>query len=206
MTLKLSSTRTIFQASSSLTEWSCRRNRHFYVCQCRKTLWIGHMLSRSTWEGHVNRSITWSSLSYLSAAIRKRPSSSCISRFSSRLFNTGSTFLSAFSMPSRIRIRPSVAARTAHCKQTLCNQTRVLKCSIGGSIFQKHYLVNIISDPPHLIYVESSPFSNLAPLFEICLSCVTGQGNVLCFFPRQLLQDRSDSMGQTGQVELEFMI
>lgn len=57
---------------------------------------------------------TSSSLSQRCAAMRKRPSSSCISRFSNRLFKTGSTFLSAFSSPSRTRMRPSMAARTAH--------------------------------------------------------------------------------------------
>ena len=36
-----------------------------------------------------------------------------ISLFSNKLFKTGRTFLSAFSMPSRIRILPWLAARTA---------------------------------------------------------------------------------------------
>ena len=54
-----------------------------------------------------------SSLSYLSGAMRKRPSSNCISLFSKRLFSTGKTFLSAFSIPSKISRRPSKAAFTA---------------------------------------------------------------------------------------------
>ena len=41
------------------------------------------------------------------------PSSSCISLFSSRLFRTGSTFLSAFSTPSTTSTRPNKAALTA---------------------------------------------------------------------------------------------
>mmetsp|Transcript_34231 Transcript_34231/g.54817 ORF Transcript_34231/g.54817 Transcript_34231/m.54817 type:complete len:296 (+) Transcript_34231:4051-4938(+) len=45
--------------------------------------------------------------------VRKRPSSKCISRFSSRLFSTESIFRSAFLTPSKTNIRPSVAARTA---------------------------------------------------------------------------------------------
>ena len=58
--------------------------------------------------------ITWRSLSYRDEDIKNLPSSSCISLFSRRLFKTGRTFRSAFSMPSRMRIRPLVAARTAH--------------------------------------------------------------------------------------------
>lgn len=50
--------------------------------------------------------------------MRKRPSSSCISLFSSKLFSTGKTFRSAFSRPSSTRILPSVAARTAHFSKT----------------------------------------------------------------------------------------
>ena len=41
------------------------------------------------------------------------PSSSCISLFSSKLFRTGSTFLSAFSTPSTTSTRPNKAALTA---------------------------------------------------------------------------------------------
>ena len=41
------------------------------------------------------------------------PSSSCISLFSSKLFMTGSTFLSAFSTPSTTSTRPNKAALTA---------------------------------------------------------------------------------------------
>ena len=60
---------------------------------------------------------TLTSLSYLSGAMRKRPSSNCISLFSRRLFSTGSTFLSAFSIPSKMSRRPSKAAFTALCRR-----------------------------------------------------------------------------------------
>ena len=59
--------------------------------------------------------LTCSSLSYREAGIKKRPSSKCISLFSSKLFKIGRTFLSAFSIPSNTRILPSTAALTAHC-------------------------------------------------------------------------------------------
>ena len=45
-------------------------------------------------------------------AERKVPSSSAISRFSSRLFSSGSTLRSAFSTPSRRSTRPWIAARS----------------------------------------------------------------------------------------------
>ena len=57
--------------------------------------------------------ITSRSLSKREAEIRNRPSSSGISLFSNKLFKTGNTLRSAFSIPSRIRIRPLSAARTA---------------------------------------------------------------------------------------------
>ena len=56
---------------------------------------------------------TLRSLSYLSAERMNLPSSSCISLFSSKLFRTGSTFLSAFSTPSTTSTRPNKAALTA---------------------------------------------------------------------------------------------
>lgn len=56
---------------------------------------------------------TFNNLSYLLAGIKNLPSSKCISLFSKRLFNTGRTLRSAFSMPSKIKILPSIAARTA---------------------------------------------------------------------------------------------
>ena len=46
------------------------------------------------------------SSSYRLGATRNRPSSNCISLFSSKLFKTGSTFRSVFSIPSRIKTRP----------------------------------------------------------------------------------------------------
>ena len=49
--------------------------------------------------------------SYLSGATRNRPSLRPISRFSSRLFRIGSTFRSAFSMPSNINTLPSEQPR-----------------------------------------------------------------------------------------------
>ena len=60
-------------------------------------------------HAHTSRS-----KSYLSWDTMSRPSSSCISLFSSRLLSTGNTFLSAFSMPSKTSTRPARAARTAH--------------------------------------------------------------------------------------------
>ena len=71
-------------------------------------------LSTAFIVGNIYYYLTSSSLSYRVADMRNRPSSNCISRFSNRLFKTGRTFRSAFSIPSRIRIRPLVAARTAH--------------------------------------------------------------------------------------------
>lgn len=56
---------------------------------------------------------TSSNLSYVWLSIRNLPSSRCISLFSSKLFRTGKTFLSAFSIPSSTRALPCVAARTA---------------------------------------------------------------------------------------------
>lgn len=59
---------------------------------------------------------TFNKSSYRLEEINNLPSSKCISRFSSKLFNTGKTFLSAFSIPSKISILPSKAALTALCK------------------------------------------------------------------------------------------
>ena len=50
---------------------------------------------------------------YLDAGMRSLPSSRCISLFSRRLLSTGSTFRSAFSIPSSTSTRPSDAAFTA---------------------------------------------------------------------------------------------
>lgn len=51
--------------------------------------------------------------------IKSLPSSKGISRFSKRLFRTGKTLHSAFSIPSRIRILPFIAALTA-AYQKIC--------------------------------------------------------------------------------------
>lgn len=97
ITLKFSSTLTSFHLLSSSSP-----------CSCKISL-ITHLnLARV-----VQDNITFNNSSYLDAGMRSRPSSKCISLFSRRLFKTGKTFLSAFSIPSRISTRPSVAALTA---------------------------------------------------------------------------------------------
>ena len=78
--------------------------------------------------------LTCSSLSYLWAAMRKRPSSSCISLFSSRLLRIGKTLRSAFSMPSSTSTRPWVAACTAHCNKQ--GEYRRLSADCSNSLAQ----------------------------------------------------------------------
>ena len=84
--------------------------------------------------------LTLASWSYLLWEMSLLPSSSVISLFSRRLFRTGSTLRSAFSMPSSNSTRPRTAARTAaytdsthysactHSKHVLC--THVLSIHI----------------------------------------------------------------------------
>ena len=139
-------------------------------------------------------------MSYLSAATMKRPSSSCISLFSSKLLSTGRTFLSAFSIPSNTRTRPFRAARTALyidqfqpnikvlTKYDLWSEPYRLNYACGriasGSVKKEESVVTyciVDENFTDLVHIMDSGVNDLSPLLEIHFSGVSWQANILHF-------------------------
>ena len=82
MTLK--SGETLTSRQRSMVAWPCSASRESYLEQVEVEVQVQVQVQ----------------VQHLLPGMRSRPSSRCISLFSSRLFSTGSTFLSTFSIPS----------------------------------------------------------------------------------------------------------
>ena len=97
-----------------------------------------------------------SSAAHRDGDTKKRPSSSAISRFSSRLFSSGMTLRSARSMPSSSSRRPATAARTGapstNCDAPPCS-SRI--CLMSASVVSREMVTPSTSRPTSSAYVST---------------------------------------------------